>query len=263
MTEAVRELNAITAIAFREFSRTFRSPVLLVVSLVFPILFLGILGGSLAQNLGGSIGFHYLQFVMIGMMVNSIFMETISGMSSLVEERDKNMTQELYVSPVSRYSIILGSMVGTGLMTMFGLAGILIVAIVLQVPLGGINLVWFLMITPVIAMVGASLGIFFIGFVRDPKTANSGSMLLVMPQLLLSGAIIPINQSEGILGFLAKIMPMTYCIDFARAVFYWGEVEYDAVVLHHPIINLIVMASFFLVFSIVGSIMFARSETNR
>ncbi|MFA1821099.1 ABC transporter permease [Virgibacillus oceani] len=263
MSVAAKELNAITAIAFREFSRSFRSPVPFVVSLVFPILFLGILGGSLSQNLGGGVGFHYLQFIMIGMMVNSLFMETISGMSSLIEERDKNMTQELYVSPISRYSIILGKMVGSGVMSIIGLAGILIVAIVMKVPLGGMNMVWLLLITPIIGMVGASLGIFFIGFVRDAKTADAGSMLLVMPQLLLSGAIIPITYSEGILGFLAKIMPMTYCIDFARAVFYWGEPEYDAIVVHHPLLNLSVMASLFLIFSIVGSIMFARSETNR
>ncbi|GAA0379597.1 ABC transporter permease [Bacillus horti] len=263
MSIAARELNAIVAIAFREFSRAFRSPVPFIVSLVFPILFLGILGGSLAQNLGGGIGFHYLQFVMIGMMVNSIFMETISGMSTLIEERDKNMTQELYVSPISRYSIILGKMIGSGVMNFIGLAGILVVALVLQIPLGGINLIWLLLLTPVIGLVGASLGIFFIGFVRDSKTADAGSMLLVMPQLLLSGAIIPIAQSEGILGFLAKIMPMTYCIDLARAVFYRGQPEYDLIVLHHPFTNLFVMAGFFLVFSVIGSILFARAERNR
>lgn len=263
MSIATRELNAITAIAFREFSRAFRSPVPFVVSLVFPILFLGILGGNLAQNLGGDIGFHYLQFVMIGMMVNSLFMETISGMSSLIEERDKNITQQLYVSPISRYSIIVGKMVGSGVMSMIGLAGILIVAIVMQVPLGGMNMVWLLLITPMIGMVGASLGILFISFLRDAKTADAGSMLLVMPQLLLSGAIIPITHSEGILGFLAKIMPMTYCIDFARGVFYWGKSEYDVIVLHHPLLNLSVMVGLFLVFSIFGSIMFARAESNR
>ncbi|MCK0471660.1 ABC transporter permease [Halalkalibacter sp. APA_J-10(15)] len=263
MSVAIREFNAMTAITFREFIRAFRSPVPFVVSLVFPILFLGILGGSLAQNLGGGIGFHYLQFVMIGMIVNSLFLETISGMSSLIEERDKNMTQGLYVSPISRYSIILGKMIGSGMMSLIGLAGIIIVAIAMQIPLGGMNLLWLLLITPVIGMVGASLGIFFIGFVRDSKTADAGSMLLVMPQLLLSGALIPITHSEGILGFLAKIMPMTYCIDFARAVFYWGEPEYDAVVLHHPLFNLSVMIVLFLVLSIVGSMMFARAERNR
>ncbi len=55
---AAREINAVTAIAAREVARTIKSPASLAFSLIFPMLFMGILGGSLAQNLGGALGFN-------------------------------------------------------------------------------------------------------------------------------------------------------------------------------------------------------------
>lgn len=263
MSTVAKEFNAVVAIAARDIAKGIKSPVLLFVSILFPVIFIGIMGGNLSQNMGSGLGFNYLQFIMIGMIINNMFMGAISGMSALIEERDKNLTQELYVSPISRYSIILGKMIGSGFTSMVGLLGILLVGLLMQIPLGGMHIVWLFAITPIFSLVGASLGIFFIGFVQDSKVADVGSMLLVMPQMFLAGVMIPIAHSTGVLGFLAKLMPMTYCVDLARAVFYSGQPEYDLIVMHNPMLDLVVMAGFFLVFSIVGTIMFTRGERNR
>lgn len=258
-----REGNAVIAIAAREITKSIKNPIYLAVSIIMPVIFMGIMGGSLSQNMAAGLGYNYLQFIMIGMMVNNIFTGLVTGMSSLIEERNTNFTQELYVSPISRYSIILGKMIGASFTSLVGLIGILIISLLMQIPLGGIHIVYLFLISPLFCLVGGALGIFFIGFVQDSKTADMGSILLIMPQMFLSGAMIPIQHSTGILGILAKIMPMTYCIDFARAVFYVGTPVYDQIVLHHPVTNLIVMAGFFLVFTVVGTLMFTRSERNR
>lgn len=263
MSVAAREANAVTAITAREIILALKSPFMLGFNIVFPMIFIGILGGGMAQNLASDLPFNFMQFILIGMIVMTIFTGTISGISQLIEERNENFTQELFVAPISRYAIILGKIIGSSITSLIGLLGILIIAFILQIPLGGMSIVWLILVTPVFCLVGASLGIFFISFVNDSKVADIGSMLLVMPQMFLSGAIIPINNSSGILDFLAHIMPMTYCIDLARAVFYAGQPEYDQIVLYSPWLNLTVLAGFFLVFSIVGTIMFTRSERNR
>jgi ABC-2 type transport system permease protein len=154
-------------------------------------------------------------------------------------------------------------MIGSGFGSIVSVIGVLIVAFLMQIPFDGIQIARLILVTPAFCLVGASLGVFFIGFVQDPKAIQIGIMENVMPQMFLSGAIIPISHSSGILDFLAKIMPLTYSIDLARGVFYWGEPVYDLVVLHHPLFNVIVLAVFFLIFSIVGTIMFTRSERNR
>lgn len=154
-------------------------------------------------------------------------------------------------------------MIGTSFSSIFTLIGILIVTLLMQIPFGGIQIVRLILVIPVFCLVGASLGLFFIGFVRDPKVAQMGAMLICMPQMLMAGTIIPISNSSGIIAFLAKIMPLTYLTDFARGVFYWGKLEYHSIVIYNPAINIIASMVFFVFFSVVGTILFTRNERNR
>ena len=94
---------------------------------------------------------------------------------------------------------------------------------------------------------------FLIGLTQDPKTVAVAVPLLIFPQMFLSGALIPVAASSGLLGVLAKIIPMTYSIDLARNIFYWGKPEYAAAVLHPPWLDLAITVGFFLVFTIVGT----------
>lgn len=258
-----KEVNALIAIAFREIMRLFKSPGGIIADMIFPMFFLGILGGGLAQNLGGALEYNFLQFVMIGMIVFNMFMGTTSGMMSLIAERDMNLTQELYVSPISRYTIILGKMIGTSFASLVTLIGVLIIAKIMQIPFGGVQMIRLLLIIPVFCLVGAAFGIFFIGFIQDAKVAQMGAMLICMPQMFLAGTIIPIAHSTDILAILAKLMPLTYLTDLARGVFYWGEPFYNQIVMHSPLFNIVVLVIFFLIFFTIGTIMFTKSEQNR
>ena len=76
-------------------------------------------------------------------------------------------------------------------------------------------------------------------------------------------ALIPVSASSGILGILAKVIPMTYSIDLARNIFYRGRPEYSAAVLHDPLFDLAVTIGFFLVFTLVGTYLFVRADRNR
>lgn len=258
-----KELKALLAIAVREIVKVLKSPMYLVANLVVPVIFMGLVGGNLAQNMAGDLPFDFLPFVLVGMVVNTCLMTTVQGMCALVEERDLNLTQQLFVAPISRYSIILGRMLGASFTSVFGLAGLLLTALVMGINVTSGNLIGLIALTPLFCLVGASLGVFFIGFVSDSRTADMGSWLLIMPQMFLSGAIIPISDTTGILGFLAKLMPMTYAIDAARAVYFSGSPAYDWIVLHSRLLNWTVLAVVFVLFSVVGTVMFARAERNR
>lgn len=102
-----------------------------------------------------------------------------------------------------------------------------------------------------------------IGITQDPKVVAVGVPLLIFPQLFLSGALIPVAASSGILGILAKIIPTTCSIDLARNIFYWGKPEYSAAVLNPSMLDLAVTIGFFLVFTIVGTVLFVRADRNR
>lgn len=258
-----REINALIALSAREIMRLIKSPGGMVADMLFPMFFLGIMGGSISQNLGDNIGYNFLQFVMIGMIVFNMFMGTTSGMTSLIAERDMNLTQELYVSPISRYTIILGKIIGTSCASLVSLIGVLLIALIMQIPFGGLQIVRLILAIPAFCLVGAAFGIFFIGFIQDSKVAQMGALLICMPQMFLAGTIIPISHSSGILALLSKLMPLTYLTDLARGVFYWGDPIYNQVVLHNSLYNIIILAIFFFVFFTVGTTMFTKSENNR
>jgi ABC-2 type transport system permease protein len=118
-------------------------------------------------------------------------------------------------------------------------------------------------ISPIICLAAGALGMVIVAFIKSDRVANVVVTLIVMPQMFLSGAIIPINHSSGLLFVLSRMMPMTYCLDLVRAVFYAGTAEYARVVLFNPFVNLIVIAFITIVCLVVGTFFFARSETKR
>ena len=102
-----------------------------------------------------------------------------------------------------------------------------------------------------------------VAFIKDSRMGSIITMAIIFPQMFLSGVLVPINNSSGILHVLSRIMPMTYCLDLTRAVFYRGTPEYSSIVLFNPSINLFVIVVLTIVFLIIGTYFFARAETNR
>ena len=258
-----REVNATFAIAWREILRAVKSPLSIAFTVIFPVIFIGIMGGSISQNLGGALPYAYLPFMLIGMIANTMYQGTITGVTNLVEERENDFTAELFVAPISRYSVLLGKIVGAGIASLIALVGIIAMVFVMQIPMNFGDLLRVVALAPILALAGGALGVFFIGFVHDPKTAGAGVALLIFPQIFLSGALIPVANSTGLLSVLAKLMPMTYSIDLARNIFYAGKPEAAFTVLYPAWLDLAITAGFFLVFTIVGTYLFVRSDRNR
>jgi len=258
-----RELNAIITIMARDITLFFKSPGTIIMSLAMPVVMMGMLGGSLAQNMAGGLGFHFGQFMLVGMIVNMLFMTTTMGVTSLVEDRTTDFTQEMMISPISRYSIVIGKIFGSSFGAIVGMAGTLVVGLFMGYTLSAGQLLALLALSPLMCLSAGALAMIVIGLIKSNRMANLAVMLITMPQMFLSGAIIPINNSSGILFVISRILPMTYCLDLARAVVYAGTPEYDSVVLFNPAITLTVIAAITVVCLVTGTFFFARSEKNR
>jgi len=258
-----RELNAIITIMARDITLFFKSPGTIIMSLAMPVVMMGMLGGSLAQNMAGGLGFNFGQFMLVGMIVNMLFMTTTMGVTSLVEDRTTDFTQEMMISPISRYSIVIGKIFGSSFGAIVGMAGTLVVGLFMGYTLSAGQLLALLALSPLMCLSAGALAMIVIGLIKSNRMANLAVMLITMPQMFLSGAIIPINNSSGILFVISRILPMTYCLDLARAVVYAGTPEYDSVVLFNPAITLTVIAAITVVCLVTGTFFFARSEKNR
>lgn len=262
-SKSSRELNAVVTIAARDIILTFKSPGTLLISFLLPVVMMGMLGGSLAQNIAGSFGFNYNSFMLVGMLVNMLFMVTTMGLTSLVEDRQTDFTQEMMISPISRYSIIIGKIFGSSFGAIVSLGGTLMVGLVMRIAINWEQLLKILVLSPFICLSAGALSIIIIGLIKNTKTASLVASLMTFPQMFLSGVIIPINHSSGVLYVLSHAMPMTYCLDLARAVVYAGTPEYQSVVLFNPLVNFIVIFVLIVIFLSIGTYLFARSETHR
>ena len=120
----MREVNAVLTIAYRDLLKLLRDPARLISGLMLPLLFVVILGGSL-QGTFSSADFNYLDFIFTGVFAQTLFQSAAMGVISLIDDRENDFSQEVFVSPISRYSIILGKIVGETLVALTQALGIL------------------------------------------------------------------------------------------------------------------------------------------
>ena len=258
-----RELNTVVTVAAREITVFLKSPGTAIMSLAMPLVMMGMIGGNLMQNMAGGLDFNFGQFMLIGMLINMLFMTTTMSMTSLVDDHDIDFNQEMLVSPVSRYSLVIGKILGGSFGAIVSMLGTLIVGLIMGITLPFGKLLMILALAPLMCLSGGALAMIFIGFIKNKKAANLAVMLITMPQMFLSGAIIPISNSSGVLLVLSRLMPMTYCLDLTRAVVYAGSPEYSSVVMFNPVVNFAAITVLTVACLIIGTFFFARSEKNR
>ena len=258
-----RELNTVITVMARDITLLLKSTSTLIISFAMPIMMMGMIGGNLAQNMAKGLNFQFGQFMLVGMLINMLFMMTSMNMTSFVDDHQIDFMQEMLVSPVSRYSLVIGKIFGSMFGAILSLAGTLIVGLIMGITLHASQLLLILALSPLMCLSSGALAMIFIGLIKNKKAANMAVSLITMPQMFLSGAIIPISNSSGVLLVLSRLMPMTYCLDLTRAVVYAGTPEYDSVVMFNPLINFAVIAALTILCLIIGTFFFAQSEKNR
>src|SRR5438034_4695225 len=142
----MNELNAIAAIAERDLFKFLRDRARLIGAFVFPFLLMFLMGGTLQLNLGKAAGFNFIGFTFTGVLGMTIFQSASQGIASLLEDRQNDFAQEIFVSPISRYSIVIGKIIGESMVALAQAAPLILFAIVLRVPLTALDI---LLLVPV------------------------------------------------------------------------------------------------------------------
>jgi ABC-2 type transport system permease protein len=257
------EAHAILAIAFRDFLKLLRDPARMVSTFVFPLIFIGILGGSLQANLGASAGYDLLAFVFTGVLAQTLFQSTTAGVISLIEDRENDFSQEIFVSPISRYSIVFGKILGESLVAFPQGAAIVIFGIVIGVHMSAAQLAGLLAVGLATCLFGGAFGIIMLSSFSSQRTANQIFPFILFPQYFTAGVFTPIKVLPLPLEILSRISPMRYAVDLLRTSFYLGQADYRQVTLDSPALNTLVMALMFAAFLVIGTALFVRKERNR
>lgn len=259
----MKTLNAIFTIANRDLTKFLRDKPRIFASFIFPLIFIAVLGGSLQQNIGDEVGYNFLIFTFSGVIGQTLFQSTAMGVISLIQDREEDFSQEIFVSPISRYSIIIGKIFGETLVSYSQVIGILLIGLLFGIRLGFLQLLLVLAVGLPISFLGGAFGVLVLSRLSTQRAANQIFPFIIFPQIFLSGVFSPIKELPLFLLIPSRLIPMTYAVDLMRSVYYLGANEYDLVVLFGTGLNLVVVGILFIVFLLIGTRMFIKAETSR
>jgi ABC-2 type transport system permease protein len=150
---------------------------------------------------------------------------------AFIHERTWGTLERLMATPLSRAELMLGYMVGFGLFGLLQSAAILLIAVFgLRVNYAG-DLALIFVLTSAIAVGAVNLGIFVSAFARSEFQAIQFLPVVVVPQIILSGVLFPLESLPEWLQWVARAMPLTYAIEALRDVMIEGLTLVDPVVL--------------------------------
>jgi len=257
------ELSAILTIASRDLLQLLRDRTRLAFSLIFPFIFIVLMGGTLQGNLGRAAGFNFIGFIFTGVLAMTLFQSAAQGLISLIEDRETDFSQEMFVSPISRYSIVFGKILGETMVSFIQAIPTIGLALALGVPLTPLQVLLLVPASLGACLLGGAFGVAVMSLLQNQRAAQQIFPFLIFPQFFLAGIFNPIKVLPWYLLPLSLVSPLRYAVDLLRGVAYTGRPEYDKVVLFSPLTNLLVMTAMFGGFLLVGTMVFVRQETNR
>ena len=155
---------------------------------------------------------------------------------SIVREKEKGTMEVLLVSPVRPLMVIIAKAVPYLVLAFGILITILLMArFVLGVPLAG-SLFWILAVSLIYILLALSLGLFISNIAQTQFVALLVSaMVLLLPTVMLSGMLFPVESMPTVLQWLSAIVPPRYYIEAMRKLMIMGvgigEVWKDVAVL--------------------------------
>ena len=155
---------------------------------------------------------------------------------SIVREKEKGTMEVLLVSPVRPLMVIIAKAVPYLVLAFAILITILLMArFVLGVPLAG-SLFWILAVSTLYILLALSLGLLISNVAQTQLVALLlSAMVLLMPVVMLSGMLFPVESMPQVLQWLAAVVPPRYYIQAMRKLMIMGvgigEVAHEVTVL--------------------------------
>ena len=147
---------------------------------------------------------------------------TFATAMAVVRERERGTLEQLLVSPLSRWGLMLGKLVPylcIGMLMAILLFGIM--RFIFAVPIAG-SVLAMLFSTLVYVFALLSLGLLVATKAENQMQALQMSMTFIMPSVFFSGFIFPRETMPWIFYAIGAVLPTTYFIDLMRAIILRG-----------------------------------------
>lgn len=156
-----------------------------------------------------------------------LIITTVVTAMGLSRERELGTMEQLLVTPIRPITLMLGKTLPYALFGLFDEALILVVGnLLFDVPLRGSLLVIFVS-TLAYLIATLSMGLLISTFARTQQQAIMGGFFFILPALLLSGFITPVDSMPAWIRPLTYLIPVRYFIDIIRGTLLRGATFTD------------------------------------
>jgi ABC-2 type transport system permease protein len=245
------KLHGIWALTNRELKKWYKAPVIFLLSIIQPIIWMGLLGK--AMNIGALIPTNipgidpatvmktvlgtsdYFSFMAVGMIAfTALFTTMFSGMS-IVWDRRLGFLNKALSTPVSRAVIIFSKVLSATLRSMFQAGLIILIAIAFGLQFGAnFNPLNILGVFAIMFLICVGLSSLFIAItIRSTRmeTPMAVMNLINLPMMFASNAFFPTKFMPDWLQTIAKFNPLTYTTDAVRQLLIfntdWAQLALD------------------------------------
>jgi len=142
---------------------------------------------------------------------------------SVVRERELGTLEQLMVSPITSEELILGKTVPVVIICLVDLAIITVVALLwFHIPLRG-SVGALVLASFVYILAGLGVGLFISTISKTQQEAFLTMFLLILPAIILSGFMYPIDTMPEIFQHLTLLNPIRYFMEIVRGIFLKGQ----------------------------------------
>ncbi len=163
---------------------------------------------------------YYMVPAILGIIVTLTMM--ILTAVAIVRERERGTLEQLMVTPIKSYEMMIGKIVPYIVMGYMQITVALLVGVVVfDVPIRG-SLFQLYLLTLFFITASLGLGLMISNIAKNQMQAFQLSFFVMLPSILLSGFLFPRDAMPRVIYYLSAIIPLTYYLDIIRGIILKG-----------------------------------------
>lgn len=221
---AQRNLATISVLWRRDVVRFFRQRSRVIGALAQPLIFWLVIGGGLAGSfqVPGAETVGYQEYFFPGIIMMVVLFTSIFSTISLIEDRHAGFLQAVLVAPSSRTAIVLGKTLGGVTIAMLQAVCFLALAPYAGYAYGAIDWPLAAAVLLLSSVALTALGFAIAWWLDSSQGYHAVMSVLLLPAWILSGAMFPIERTDGWMHAVMRANPITYGVDALRGALYGG-----------------------------------------
>jgi ABC-2 type transport system permease protein len=218
----VSESRGFYTLWLREIKRFVRDRTRLVTSFAQPLLWLIIFSAGFGSRFLLPENLNYQEVILPGIIGQTLLFTAMFMGINVIWDKEFGFMKEILVSPVSRFTIFLGKMVGDSTDAIFQGIIVFVIGFAIGIPVDPVRLLFALPIMLLVTFGLVSIGLTIASFMGSLESFGAIQTFVNLPLFFISGALFPLKGPgvtlPGWLTASATWNPLTYGVDALRNV---------------------------------------------